>query len=332
MLTYGADVSSMAPSHLETARRTIAKAVAPGAGGKAAAAVLYVADGAGGTLDPAFDAHVLPLQSWALALWQQWAPVKELEAALRRALELHPPDRPTKWRKGAGPVAAMLAAARRLGWSVHDHRLFTTDVGERLDLLLDPPCVIAQAARRVVRRWRLAGLGQLLPALIPAKPDIVVRGDRSGQTPAGWQEHVLDFADVLGGLLGSRGSKAGQRAFAPWDSKFRADLRSAATGGQWPQARLAAVPGWTDTSLCQLCKQAKGTLQHRHTCGATMPPGGWPLPAAQATGIRDRLDSGRQLLLQTRGLHVCKISAPRARNMTLSHGSSRCLLTVMPMS
>ena len=66
MLTYGADVSSMAPSHLEAARRTIAKAVAPTAGGKSSQIVLYAADGARGTLDPAFDANVLPLQMWNL--------------------------------------------------------------------------------------------------------------------------------------------------------------------------------------------------------------------------------------------------------------------------
>ena len=76
MVTYGADVSSMAPSHLEVARRAVAKAVAPTAGGKSSQIVLYAADGANGTLDPAFDANVLPLRMWAMAQWQGWVPMR----------------------------------------------------------------------------------------------------------------------------------------------------------------------------------------------------------------------------------------------------------------
>ena len=69
MVTHGADVCSVAPSHLEAGRRAIAKAVAPEAGGKSSQVVLYVADGTRGALDLAFDANALPLQTWALALW-----------------------------------------------------------------------------------------------------------------------------------------------------------------------------------------------------------------------------------------------------------------------
>ena len=281
MITYGADVSSMAPSHLEAARRAIAKAVAPAAGGKSSQVVLYVADGACGTLDPAFDANVLPLQMWALAHWQTWVPLQQLNAAMQQALADHPLDQPTAWRRVAGPVAALVASLRRLGWSIGSHRQFRTDVGEQLDLLLDPPCVVAQAARRAVRRWRVAGLGRAFPALIPRIPDLVVDRDRSGKPSVERQEIVLDFADVLDSLLAASG-KAGRKAFAGWEPQCKGDLRSAITGGQWPQARLAAVKGWTDTAACQLCQADTGTLQHRHSCVATVPPGGWPAPGAEA--------------------------------------------------
>ena len=309
MITYGADVSSMAPSHLEAARRAIAKAVAPAAGGKSSQVVLYVADGASGTLDPAFDANVLPLQMWALAHWQSWVPVQKLEAAMQQALADHPPDQPTAWRRVAGPVSALVAAIRRLGWAIGNHRQFRTDVGEQLDLLLDPPCVVAQAARRAVRRWRVAGLGRAMPALIPQIPDLVVDRDRSGRPTFERQELVLDFADVLDSVLAASG-KSGKKAFADWEPNCKGELRSAITGGQWPQARLAAVKGWTDTVACQLCQAATGTLQHRHSCAATLPLGGWPAPGAEAGRMAAKLDANRQPFLQTRGLFTMKVSIP----------------------
>jgi hypothetical protein len=235
--------------------------------------------------------------------------VQQLEAAMQQALEAHPLDRPTAWRRVAGPVSALVAAISRLGWSISSHRQLQTDAGEQLDLLLDPPCVVAQAARRAVRRWRVAGLGQALPALIPRAPDLVVDRDRSERPPVDRQELVLDFADVLNNLL-TTGGKTGKRAFADWDTKCKGELRSAITGGQWPQARLAAVRSWTDTATCQLCQAATGTLQHRHTCTATVPNEGWPAPSAEAGKLGARLEASRQLLLQTRGLFTLKVSVP----------------------
>ncbi len=67
MVTYGADVMGMGDSHLEDSRRAIARAASAEGGGKHYELVLYALDGNTGTLDPAFDAHVQPLQSWALA-------------------------------------------------------------------------------------------------------------------------------------------------------------------------------------------------------------------------------------------------------------------------
>ena len=110
-------------------------------------------------------------------------------------------------------MSALVAAIRRLGWAIGNHRQFRTDVGEQLDLLLDPPCVVAQAARRAVRRWRVAGLGRAMPALIPQIPDLVVDRDRSGRPTVERQELVLDFADVLDSMLAASG-KSGKKAFA----------------------------------------------------------------------------------------------------------------------
>ena len=67
LVTYGVDTTGMANSHLCNARRITARAVATDTGGKNFELVLYLADGATGTLDPAFAAHALPMFMWAVA-------------------------------------------------------------------------------------------------------------------------------------------------------------------------------------------------------------------------------------------------------------------------
>ena len=67
-------------------------------------------------------------------------------------------------------------------------------------------------------------------------------------------------------------------------------LGSAMNGGQWSQARKAQVPSFeTTSSLCQLCLQEVGTLQHRARCKATLPAEGWPKPPEGARLARSKL-------------------------------------------
>ena len=315
VITYGSDTTGMATTHLQEARRAIAKAVAPVAGGKSAQLVLYAADGAHGSLDPAFDAHTLPLQMWALAHWQKWVPITELSQSMQEALRTHSMHLSSgsgpNWKKVCGPVAALVASMHRIGWSIASHRCFTSDDGETFDFLLDPPCMVVQAARRSVRRWRLHGIAEVFPALVPVQPDLFVRTDRTGTPPAARTEVILDFPEAVDALLSSR-SETGKKVFDAWEPKCKGDLRSAISGGQWSQARLAAVRKWTDTSLCQLCHQTVGTLMHRHSCPATRPADGWQQPQPQAAKIRAGLSSDRRQLLTTRGLFVLKASLPCA--------------------
>ena len=180
MVTYGVDTHGFANAHLLDARRVIAKAVAPDAGGKSAELVLYAADGASGSLDPAFDAHCLPLRTWALAHWQRWVPPQHLnEALLVAKAKVNTANGPC-WSRVCGPAAALVASACRIGWELISGRNAVTDVGESIDFLLDPPCVVLQAARRSVRRWRLTNITQMFLALIPSEPDVIVPHDRSG--------------------------------------------------------------------------------------------------------------------------------------------------------
>mmetsp|Transcript_15048 Transcript_15048/g.52826 ORF Transcript_15048/g.52826 Transcript_15048/m.52826 type:complete len:338 (+) Transcript_15048:378-1391(+) len=84
------------------------------------------------------------------------------------------------------------------------------------------------------------------------------------------------------------------------------------SGGQWPQARLAAVrQSWTDDNRCQLCFMAPGTLAHRMVCPATQHHGGWQPPPAQCAEITGMISSAeRQQFLGTRGFFAIKVRMP----------------------
>ena len=261
----------MADSHLLNTRRAIAHAVSPDGGGKHFELTLLAADGNTGTLDPAFDAHIIPL--FMRAWWQKWQPLQSLCDAAENAKERIMVDGAAAWRKVTGPAATLIASAQRIGWTIDQGRYVECDDKENLDLLLDPPAVVVQHARRAVRRWRINNVANMFPALQPQEPDLQVHGCRPGQTQTPLQETVLDFSDVVGSLLGKGVTTC--PTFADWSPKFKGDLRSALSGGQWPQTRLASTKRWVDDDRCQLCLLAPGTLAHRHRCPTTRPAGGW---------------------------------------------------------
>ena len=151
----------MADQHLERARRSISHAVAAEGGGKSFQPTLYVADGARGALDPAFDAHVRPIHMWALAHWQGWRTPSQLHDAFCEAKGRVLSGTKTLWSKVAGPAAAVVASARRIGWNFLSGSQVECDDGLVLDLLLDPPVVVKNEVRRAVRRWRLNNIGKL---------------------------------------------------------------------------------------------------------------------------------------------------------------------------
>ena len=84
-VTYGVEAVGLSDSHLQRARSAVARAAAPEGEGKDPEVVLWCLDGNAGTMDPAFDAHVLPIKFWALAVWQHWRPRYMLARALTAA-------------------------------------------------------------------------------------------------------------------------------------------------------------------------------------------------------------------------------------------------------
>ena len=80
-MTYGASVMGGSCSLLCDQRRAAARAAAPAAGtcGQSLNLALVIADGSDtGRADPAYDAHMLPVGEWSLAVWEKWLPISTL--------------------------------------------------------------------------------------------------------------------------------------------------------------------------------------------------------------------------------------------------------------
>ena len=104
------------------------------------------------------------------------------------------------------------------------------------------------------------------------------------------------------------GQSTGIAEFDLYHRDFNGDLRSALSGGQWPQTRLAAIKGFTDDNLCQLCHEQPGTLAHRLRCPCIKPPGGWQPPPTCSLKVSSKIGTQRLELLSTRGFLVPKVS------------------------
>ncbi len=270
--TYGVEIVGMSDTHLQDARGAIARGAAPQGGGKNPDLVLRSLDAGGGTLDPAFDAHVLPGRAYAW--WQHWQPAQALQNAVAHAIIRLSMAAGPMWQVVAGLVATLVASAPRLGWTFASSTVLVDDVSEVFDFTLDRPIVLADAARRSVWRWRFKRVCALFPDLEPQEADFVAPSRPRDDKGREWDNAaapatLLDMSDAIGRLLrpGARKCKLVER----WEPADAAYLLSATSGGQWPQKRLTAMHKGVDDARCQLCLQAPGTLLHRHECDKTRP-------------------------------------------------------------
>ncbi len=108
-ITYGVETVGMADSHLDNARGAIAKAAAPEGSGKSVDLVLYAADLVTGTMDPAFDANVLPVYYWSLAWWEGWKPHNTMTRAGETAIAKLQDGVGSPCRRVSGPATAVIA-------------------------------------------------------------------------------------------------------------------------------------------------------------------------------------------------------------------------------
>ena len=306
-MMYGADAMGIADSLLHTARTAAAQAAAPEAGGKHFERTLYAVDAGGGTVDPAFMAHILPVKYWALAWWECWACGEELTNAYWSALRMLKQGKGADWAKVTGPASAIILTLRRIGWALIDEKTISTDEGQIIDLLLDPPAVTVKAVRNGVRRCRLRNIMEQLPTVKPTRPDVRITKDETYAT--------VDFTSAFGSLTTGRAKVV--KHCSEWSSSCRGYLVSAISGGQWWQTRRAAVPKWgiTDKS-CQLCGAEVGTALHRYDCSMTKPTGGWSKPPPAAAAMIAKLPGPRMDALRTTGIvghpsRVCEQRVPR---------------------
>jgi hypothetical protein len=299
---YGCEVMGVSDTSLNLVRARTATAAAPQAGGKNPELTLYTLDGTAGTLDPAFEAHAAPLLCWALAHWCCWFSPQQLALAFQEASLKLTRCKGSWWSAVAGPTTALVATVQRLGWTMPSAAEVIDDLGISWRFGIDSPGAIATACRDSVRRWRVTRIGALLPGLIPESCDIGAPVCPGGTV-------LVDFASVSGPL--TKGTGAAARKTDTWDPAWRHSLVSAASGGQWPQARKAAVAKWNISDAnCQLCMAQIGTLEHRFECAATMPEAGWPTVPPAAALAMGRLSAARKAYLRTRGLLVLRLPAP----------------------
>jgi hypothetical protein len=127
-VTYAADIMGVADSRLQAIRSTLARAASPAACGKNPDMAYYALDAAGGFTDPAVVIHALAIGAWACAWWEQWVPQAALVAAHAGAVS-RLAAAASPWPLVAGPVAAMVATARRIGWGFLSAGVMLDDLG-----------------------------------------------------------------------------------------------------------------------------------------------------------------------------------------------------------
>ncbi len=106
--TYGDDVTGVSNTDLDARRRTVAAMIGTPTRGKDVDAVLALAETDGRQrVDPAFDAHTLPLGRWAEAVWSGWCPKVLLNNSVSKAkAQLVKAARPWATVKGLAAAAA----------------------------------------------------------------------------------------------------------------------------------------------------------------------------------------------------------------------------------
>ena len=305
---YGVHCIGVSNSHLEASCRTYASAVSTGTGGKQLDRIMLVDTAAGYWGDPAYDAHVQPLQYLSMAWWEAWAPPAALREGSVMAIRKLAAASGSVWTLVNGPLTAAVATAHRLKWRFRSPCILETDTTRLLDLRKDPPAVVAKQVRLAVMRWRTARLIKQLPGLLPPAP--VASGNPGKYMHSRLlRSHVVGQNPAPSNLL--RPKHSVPKAIADlWSRDDRPWLKSAAVGAQWPQARVAAVPGWTDDASCQLCGCVNGTLEHRVHCPANVPPAGWSAPSAEAQEGLSMLTQSQKRLLYGTGLMIMRIKIP----------------------
>jgi hypothetical protein len=317
-MLYGVEVTGMSDSMLDDASRIAAAALSPPTAGKNPTLVLHTASVHSNLVNPMVSAHVEPIKAWSTAWWDGWAQPHALMHVYQQCNNSGSETFKADWNSVRGPAAAMAATCKRLRWRSDDGRHFRDDVGATLDAMLDPPKVFANAAARSAERLMLDKVASELPFFKPYKSDCVGHSTYAAQNARdGGRRHVMvNLSMYIKPLLA--GSKRALNKAPQWTSRCKQYLRSAMTGGQWPQTRKAKLPGFVGDNLCQLCHQSPGTAEHRFCCATTKPREGWTPLDTDAKRFIGTLSSDRADTLQNRAALTVQI--PIAQPQIESNG------------
>ena len=109
-------------------------------------------DAGKGTIDPAFDAHILPIKHYAYAWWEHWQAHKLWDRSFSAAVKKIGAAKRSAWDIVSGPVLTMLASAQRIGWEFNSGCVVSDDLGRTFDFRVDSHASIMAAVRDSVRR------------------------------------------------------------------------------------------------------------------------------------------------------------------------------------
>ena len=185
-ISYGMDIMGLSDSALLDARRVVLKAAAPPNAGKNVDATLAALDGKDGTMDVAFDAHLLGLRHWAYAHWEGWFDTGTLNEAFQFGATRIAKAAGSPWHSVHGPTTALVATLQRLGWCMPRGVEVIDDLGCSWSFIRDPPAVILDAGKRSVRRWRHLRIIKDIQGLIPHDVD-------AGQLSESGRTFLLEF-------------------------------------------------------------------------------------------------------------------------------------------
>ena len=197
---YTVDCFGIIDSALHNVRVSVAASASTETAGNKTDLVFYALDGQFGTLDPAFDAHGLPIKQWAQAIWEHTYSHEQLCQAIRFARLKLANAKGSPWAVVTGPAAALVATMQRIGWALLSPHVATDERGQRLHFGKDPPAAITSAVHRSVRAWRLRRIANALPGLAPKHLDVCSQIDPPSV--------LIDFAFAIKGMLRGKAPNA----------------------------------------------------------------------------------------------------------------------------
>ena len=285
-MLYSVDITM-----LKKQRSVIARASAAPGAGKNPTVTNWLHECEGSKVDPIFMAHEAPINMLATAWWETWLPHDILTQAHDDAMQ-NLETAGFRWNAAKGSFAATILTARRIGWRFHSASVLKTDLGEEIILTRDSPSYVKDQVTAAVKRFIAKEIDEDLPMLKSHGRGPISKGMRRAL------KHSKKLSSIH--LL--------------WDSSCASFLRSAACNGQWTNCRLHRA-GLSPSNLCNLCNDAVGSLEHRHTCARTAVARGKCVEDEECTAFVNKLCDGAKHLLKTRALLAMPDTGNKAPNV-----------------